>query len=340
MSDATRDSLPVLAITMGDVNGVGPEVLVKALAHADVLAHYRPFVVGSAPVYEQARAQFAPGAPPAVPVDHVPHPWPAAGVPVFAAETEAPPVRFGTLDAAAGAAAVAWLEAAIALVQAGAADALVTCPINKEGIHRAGYHYQGHTDLIAERCGTTEWRMCLFAGPLRAVHLTGHLSLREAIDAITTERIVASVRIADAGLRRLGMVRPRIAVAGLNPHAGESGAFGDEEAREVAPAIAQCRDEGYDCAGPVSPDAVFRHMADGLYDVVIALYHDQGHIPLKLIAMDSGVNVTLGIPIVRTSVDHGTAYDIAGQGLAREDSMLAALRLAAQFAATPATPHV
>jgi 4-hydroxythreonine-4-phosphate dehydrogenase len=177
-----------------------------------------------------------------------------------------------------------------------------------------------------------EYRMCLFAGKLRIIHITSHMSLQDAIHAVTAERIATSIRIGRQGLEKLGITNPRIAVAGLNPHAGEAGAFGMEEAREIIPAIEQCRQQAIDCSGPYPADTVFRRAWQGEFDLVIAMYHDQGHSPAKLVAMDEGVNVTLGIPIIRTSVDHGTAYDIAWKGVAREHSLRAAIVLAVQFA--------
>lgn len=323
--------LPTLAITMGDVNGIGPEILAKALAEKSVWESCRPFVIGSAEVFEAARA-FAPGCPPARALDRFVEPEDTrAFVPVFDAGFPAPEVRAGTLDANAGRCAVEWVKCGVRLVMAGQAAAIVTCPISKEGIHRAGYRYAGHTELIAEMTSSPDYRMCLFAGKLRIVHITSHMSLRDAIADVTAERIAASIRIGYAGLKRLGIAQPKIAVAGLNPHAGEAGAFGDEEVREIMPAIERCRGEGIDCSGPYPADTIFRRAWHGEFDLVIAMYHDQGHSPAKLVAMDEGVNVTLGISIIRTSVDHGTAFDIAWKGAARADSLLAAIGLGAHF---------
>ena len=325
---------PLLAITMGDINGVGPEVLVRALGHPDVFQRCTPVVIGSNRVLEQASAVCK------VPIHSQLVEEPAAlhnetAVQVIDAGAEVPEVRPGTLDPLAGRSAIEWIRRAITLCLSGKVQGMVTCPINKECIHRAGFPYTGHTELVAEMTQSPDYRMCLFAGTMRIVHITSHLSLRDALDAVKAARIVRSVQIADEALRRMGLTRPRIAVAGLNPHAGEAGAFGREEIEEIAPAIASCRDEGLECSGPYPPDTVFRRMRDGEFDVVIALYHDQGHIPLKLIAMDEGVNVTLGIPIVRTSVDHGTAFDIAWQAKAREDSLCAAIELAARLTGCP-----
>lgn len=322
---------PILALTMGDINGVGPEILAKALARPEVWQWCRPLVVGSATVLAEA-AGDVPGCPAAHPVSSVDEMAAVAGVPVLDAGLSAPAYRPGTLDPDAGRCAVEWLVHAVRMAQAGTVAGIVTCPLNKEGIHRAGYPWQGHTDLIAALTGVERYAMSVFADDMRAVHVSAHVSLREAIDMLSTARILETVRLAHEALVRLNLPRRRVAVAGLNPHAGEAGAFGREDVDLVAPAVAAARAEGIDCTGPHPADTVFRRMALGDWEVVVALYHDQGHIPLKLVAMERGVNVTLGIPIIRTSVDHGTAYDIAGTGQASEESLCCAIRLAAQLA--------
>lgn len=327
--------LPQIAITLGDINGVGPEILAKALARPEPWMVCRPIIVGDARVFESARA-FAPDCPPGEALgdlDAAPH---TEAVPILDVGFPAPQRKAGILSREAGRCAVEWVKTAIRWAIDGRIDAIVTCPINKEGIHQAGYPYAGHTELIAEMTGSPDYRMCLFAGGMRLVHITSHMSMLEAIDAVRTERIVRSIHTGHEALARLGLARRRIAVAALNPHAGEAGAFGREEIEEIVPAIQACRAEGIDCLGPFPADTIFRRVREGEFDLVVAMYHDQGHIPAKLIAMDEGVNVTLGIPIIRTSVDHGTAYDIAGTGAAREDSLIAAIELAAQFAATRA----
>jgi 4-hydroxythreonine-4-phosphate dehydrogenase len=324
--------LPKLAITMGDINGVGPEILAKALAYDEVWATCVPCVVGDPEIFEKARA-FAPNCPPARLVsDFDAEPSTRDCVSIVNAGFPAPPPRPGEIDAEAGRCAVEWIKYATNLVIAGRAGAIVTCPISKEGIHRAGCKYAGHTELIADMTNSPDYRMCLFAGKLRIVHITSHMALREAIEQVKAGRIASSVRIGCQGLKRLGIKNPKIAVAGLNPHAGEAGAFGEEEINDIIPAIEACRAEGIDCTGPYPADTIFRRAWMGEFDLVIALYHDQGHSPAKLVAMDEGVNVTLGISIIRTSVDHGTAYDIAWKGQARENSLLAAINLAACFA--------
>lgn len=320
-----------IAITMGDVNGVGPEIIARAFAQPMLLRELQPVIVGSTEAYERA-ATLVPGALPYILVSQPDEAIPSSGgLPFLAGVAAAPAYTPGRLDPEAGRAAMRWLAQATDLAMAGEVAAVVTCPINKEGIHRAGYTCRGHTDFIAQRTGAPDYRMSLVVRDLLVIHISDHVSLRAALDEVRRDRIEDTVRIADSTLTRLGRPRRRVAVAGLNPHAGESGAFGTEEASEIAPAVQACRAAGIDCSGPHSPDAVFRHAIEGRYDAVIAMYHDQGHIPMKLSGIDEGINITLGIPIVRTSVDHGTAYDIAGKGTAREESLVAACRLAARL---------
>ena len=325
---------PVLAITLGDINGVGPEILVKALGRPEVLDTCVPVVAGSVAVLEGVRG-LAPACPAFTTVGSLEEAADAGDcIPVIDGGLAVPPYQPGVLDPEAGRCAVEWLKRAIGWALEGRVDGIVTCPLNKEGIHRAGYRYSGHTEILAEMTSSPDYRMCLFAGMMRVVHITSHLSMQDAIRAVKKDRIARSIRIGDRALAQLGLTKRRIAVAGLNPHAGEAGAFGREEIEEILPAVLECQGEGMDCSGPHPPDSVFRWMREGKFDVVVSMYHDQGHIPMKLIAMDDGVNVTLGIPIIRTSVDHGTAYDIAGTGAAREQSLCAAIALAAQFAAS------
>ncbi|MDD1762979.1 MAG: 4-hydroxythreonine-4-phosphate dehydrogenase PdxA [Methanothrix sp.] len=314
------------------MNGVGPEILVKALSRPELFDVFRPLVFGSVSTLESVR-HWALACPRFVVVNGAADIEDEATiVPVMECGLAAPVRRPGQLDREAGRCAVEWLKAAIRSALAGKVDGIVTCPLNKEGIHLAGYSYSGHTEVLAEMTASPDYRMCLFTDRMRIVHISSHCALREAIEEVRQDRIATSIRIAHETLTRLGLPRRSIAVAGLNPHAGEAGLFGDEEQREILPAVEECRGEGIACSGPYPPDTVFRRMWEGEFDLVVAMYHDQGHIPLKLIAMDEGVNVTLGIPIVRTSVDHGTAYDIAGCGIAREHSLCKAIELAARLA--------
>ncbi len=314
---------PRLAITMGDVNGIGPEILVKALSRDEIWSWCEPIVVGAEGVLETLRAEGLP--------------CPQRGdrrFSVLDGDVEAPRRVAGVVDAEAGRCAVEWLRLAVRMAIAVEVAGIVTCPISKEAVHLSGEAALGHTEIIAQMTNSPSYRMCLFSDRMRIVHVTAHVPLAEAIRQLTTERVEESIEIANEALKRLDLPERRIAVAGLNPHAGEAGLIGAEEAAIIAPAVRACSARGIDCSGPYPPDTVFRRMHEGEFELVIAMYHDQGHIPLKLVAMDEGVNVTLGIPIVRTSVDHGTAFDIAGKGVAREDSLLAAVHLAAQLAAS------
>lgn len=326
---------PRLALTMGDVNGIGPEVLARTLEWSKLDDFCVPVVYGSIDVLQKAQ-QLCNGARPLRPVQRLAEidtcEDATQAVAVFDAQAPAPELRPGEIDPAAGDAAIKWVVQAVEDAKAKRIDGLVTGPINKTCIYAAGYNWIGHTELVADLCGTDDFRMCLFAGPYRLIHNTGHMSLVEAINRITPERLTATIEIAHEALRKMGFAPPRIAVAGLNPHAGEGGAFGREEIDVISPVVEACRQSGISCDGPHPPDTILAKLRDGHYDALVALYHDQGHIPVKLVAMDEGVNVTLGIPIVRTSVDHGTAFDIAWKGLAREHSFHAAIVMASQLA--------
>lgn len=307
---------PRLIISAGDPAGVGPEVTVKALGQSHVRNLGQIAVAGDPALLRRTAVQLGLPAPENI--------EPAG---------DAGRVRPGQLSAYGGAAAVAAVRRAVELIQAGAYDALVTAPINKEALKLAGFEWPGHTEMLADLTGSAEVRMLLVTDRLKVVHVTTHRSLRSAIDAATRARVVRTIELAHAGARQLGFERPRIGVAGLNPHAGEGGLFGDEEAREIAPAVAEARAGGIDASGPWPPDTLFWRARNGDFDLVVAMYHDQGHIPVKLGGFDEGVNVTLGLPFPRASVDHGTAFDIAGKGVARWTSMAAAISVAANLVA-------
>lgn len=241
-------------------------------------------------------------------------------------------VEWGRLSSEAGRMAIAAIEAGARLCLSGKLDAMATAPINKESLKLAGSPFPGHTEMLTSLCGADRSLMCFFAGDLRVFLLTIHLSLADAIKAITKKRVADSILLADRELRRFGTTRPRIAVAGLNPHAGEHGLFGSEEAREIAPAIEECRTRhNIEVSGPFPADTLFVRAARGEFDAVAACYHDQGLIAVKCLAFGEAVNVTLGLPIIRTSVDHGTAFDIAGRGVAEHSSMVEAIKLAARL---------
>ncbi len=308
--------LPVIAISAGDPAGIGPEIVLKAVARPEVRAVCTPRVVGSRAILEAVARRL--DLTPAPAVDDIPVPT----------EEIVP----GQVSAAAGRAAVLAVRHAVALVQSGAAAAIATAPLNKAAMFSAGFTYPGHTELLAELAQVRDYTMMLVAGRLRVVHTSTHVSLAEAIRRVTRERIVTVIRLAHATLRRMGIARPRVAVAGLNPHAGEGGLFGREEIEHIAPAIAAACAEGIDASGPWPGDTVFFRCARGDFDVVVAQYHDQGHIAVKQAGFEHGVNLTAGLPFFRVSVDHGTAFDIAWQGRASDRSMTEAILLAAELA--------
>ncbi len=324
---APVDSASPIAITLGDACGIGPEIVLKAFA-AGLPA--RCVVVGDpALIAREATRLHLP-----LEVRSVRDAAAATGDSIAVIEAASLPADLepGRIDARAGEAAYRCIERAARMAIAGEVRALVTAPISKEAMHRAGHRFPGHTELLAELAGGVAVRMMLANDELRTVLVTIHLALRDALDALSQEGILETIAITDRALRRAGIAAPRIAVAGVNPHAGEGGAFGREEIEIVEPAVRQARAAGIDARGPFAPDTVFmraRGFAD--FDVVVAMYHDQGLIPVKYLGLDAGVNITIGLPFVRTSPDHGTAFDIAGRpgpdgrGLADPRSLLAAV---------------
>lgn len=323
---------PILAITMGDPAGIGPEIAIKALQHGDVYRRCRPVVIGDARILSRAAAAI--GVTPRY--DRVAQPSAGRYEPGWItlldlanADPEACPI--GQISAPAGQAAVEYVFRACDLAMAGDVEAVVTAPLNKAAINLAGFHYAGHTELLTERTGADKVSMLLVGPKLRVVHVSTHVSLEEAVRRVTTARVSEVIDLADRSCRALGIAQPRIALAGLNPHAGEGGLFGDQEAREIAPAAQAARARGLNVSDPQPPDTVFLRAVQGEFDIVVAMYHDQGHIPMKLLAFDDGVNVSMGLPIIRTSVDHGTAFDIAGTGKAKADSLRAAIDVAVQM---------
>lgn len=319
-----------LAITLGDPAGIGAEVICMALAAMPPEERAGILVIGSIPVLERAAAVV--GAPLVFRAGAADG---AAPVPVHDVAVEGLPIPFGQLDPRGGEAAYRYIEAAVQLALAGQVGAIVTAPINKEALNAAGHHYDGHTGLLAHLTGMREAFMLLTSERLSAIHVSTHVSLRDAIEWAGTERVLATIRAGHAHLRRLGNAAPRIAVAGLNPHCGEGGLFGSEDSERLAPAVAAARAEGIDVVGPEPADTVYHRAYNGAFDLVVAQYHDQGHIPMKLIAFDTTVNVSLGLPIDRVSVDHGTAFGIAGTGTASHVNMQAAIAYGRKLAASP-----
>jgi len=321
-------NVPAVVVTLGDPAGIGPEIVVKALTSPD-RPTCRPLVCGS-PV-ELRRAIERLDLDVAVVVQETPPPAePFTGTLYChgAGIEDGAPVTPGRVSAMAGRQAIAAIETAVALCRDGNAAALVTAPISKAAIHAAGSPYPGHTEMLAALTGRDEVAMMLVGGPLRVVLVTIHEPLARVASLISVERITSVARLTHHWLVDTGIVAPRIVVCGLNPHAGEEGDIGREEIQIIAPAVAALREAGIAVAGPFPADTLFHSAYHGGYDAVVAMYHDQGLTPLKMIAFDEGVNVTLGLPFPRTSPDHGTAFPIAGQGIARPDSLLAALRLA------------
>jgi 4-hydroxythreonine-4-phosphate dehydrogenase len=323
--------LPLLAITMGDPAGVGPEVIVKALEHDEVWRACRPVVIGDAQWMSQA-AQIVGSARAVQRIVNIAEAGTREAIEVLdLANVPASFVR-GRVSAEGGRAAYEYIEQAVRLALSRQVEAMVTAPLNKEALHAAGKQYAGHTEILADLCGIKGTVMLLTCERLRVSHVSTHVSLREALARLTSERVMRVIQLTHDALVRMGIAAPRLAVAGLNPHAGESGLFGDEEEKIIAPAVRAAQRAGLNVAGPFPPDTIFWRATQGEFDAVIAMYHDQGHIPMKLLGFFDGVNVTLGLPIIRTSVDHGTAFDIAGTGRADERSMVAALLLAAKMA--------
>ncbi|MBJ3763804.1 4-hydroxythreonine-4-phosphate dehydrogenase PdxA [Maribius pontilimi] len=313
---------------MGDPAGVGPEITVKALAQRDAAFRRRVTVIGDRAVLARAAKITGVDVPLVDPDDE------ADGIRVTHVATDALPDGFGVQDPACGEASFRYISAAVDHALADPRRCIVTAPINKASLNAAGHHYDGHTGMLAHLTGSKSSWMLLASEKLNVLHVSTHVSLREAIDRATTERVHETIRIGHAHLTKMGNPAPRIAVAGINPHCGEGGLFGSEDDEAIAPAVAAARSDGIAVEGPVPADTVFHRAYRGAFDLVIAQYHDQGHIPIKLVAFDTAVNVSLGLPIHRCSVDHGTAFDIAGTGKADHGNMQSALDYAERIIAS------
>ena len=324
---------PAIAITMGDPCGIGPEVVVKALVDPRVYASCRPLVVGNAFAMEQAVAMA--GLPLSIrradnPVDAGVNPAVIDVVDLGNLNPE--DITVGRLSVPCGKAAMEWVSKAGQLAMAGVVDGLATAPLNKEAAALAGYAAIGHMELLQELSGAPTVATMLMAKNLRVVHLTTHRSLRIACDYVKQERILDYLRLTDASFKQWGFASPRIGVAALNPHGSDGGLLGNEEADEIAPAVRQAQDEGINAIGPVPADIIFHQAIQGRYDATLCMYHDQGHIPVKVHGFEESITANLGLPFIRTSVDHGTAFDIAGQNVADPTSMLESIRMAVAFA--------
>lgn len=329
---------------MGDPSGIGPEICIKALSRKDVYERCKPIIIGDSAVFEEQIKRL--GSDLKINAVHsVSHADYEYGViDIFdLGNVDIAKLKPGKVSDMSGEAAFQAVYAVIRLAMDKLIDATVTAPINKESIHKAGHHFSGHTEIYAHFTKTKKYAMLLVDTDLRVIHATTHVSLRNACDLCKKERIIEVIQLIVDACKQFGIPEPRIAVAGLNPHAGENGLFGDEEINEIIPAIEEAKNMGYNVEGPIPPDTMFVKAVQGKYDGCVAMYHDQGHIPFKLEgfkwdnekqAMKSvkGVNITLGLPIIRTSVDHGTAFEIAGKGIASEDAMLIAIDYAIKMA--------
>ncbi len=304
----------IIGITMGDPCGVGPEISVKALAGMTPEDRATIRIYGNLATLEAAREALG------IEIDLAPY---VVDLPI-----EGAPLAFGQLSPVAGDAAFRFIEKAVRDAEAGTIGCIVTAPINKEALNLAGHHYDGHTGMLRSLTGARAAYMLLASDRLKVIHVSTHVSLQEAIRRSTTERVLATIRAGNAHLKRIGYAAPKIAVAGINPHCGENGLFGTEDDDQIAPAVEAARAEGIDAYGPISADTVFYRAYSGAFDLVVAQYHDQGHIPVKLVAFDTAVNVSVDLPIDRTSVDHGTAFDIAGKGIADHGNMNSAIAYA------------
>lgn len=323
----------IIAVTMGDPAGIGPEIIIKSLVEGK-LNGAPVVVVGCAQTLRRVlameitpraelriidnpgQAQFSPGT-----INVIDEPL---------ADPEG--LRIGEVQAQAGDLAYRCIKRATELAMASEVFAIATAPLNKEALHLAGHNFPGHTELLAHLTQTKDYAMVLYTDKLKVIHISTHVALRKFLDNLNQPRVETVIGIADSFLRRVGFSNPRIAVAGVNPHAGENGLFGDEEIRIVGPAVEAMKARGLNVTGPCPPDTVFMQCHEGQFDMVVAMYHDQGHIPLKLLGFYDGVNITAGLPFIRTSADHGTAFDIAWTGKAKSDSMATSIELAMQIA--------
>ena len=312
-------SLPRIAITIGDPAGVGPEVALKALAHRDAVGQAQWVLIGDDAALVAIQPEY--------------REWLNGDVTFVSPGllNSRGAIRFGQLSADYGRAAVEYVRCATEMCLAGEADAMVTAPLNKEAVSMSGQHFSGHTEYIAELCDATESRMLLASEKLATVHVSTHIALEQAC-RLEKGRIVRTIELGAEAMRLMLGREPKIGVAGLNPHAGEHNLFGRQDSEVIAPAVEEARHLGFDCTGPHPPDAIFIRGLRKEFDLIVAMYHDQGHIPMKLIDFEETVNISLGIPIIRTSVDHGTAFDIAGQGRADCRNMQSAMRMALQMA--------
>ncbi|MGH2318630.1 4-hydroxythreonine-4-phosphate dehydrogenase PdxA [Planococcus sp. SE5232] len=324
---------PIIGITMGDAAGVGPEIILKSFEHDVVHETSRSFVIGDASILERAK-KFTNST---KTIHRIENPSQAKfekdTIDILDLGLLTDDLPIGEVSPEAGNAAFQYLAKAIELANESEIDAICTAPLNKEALQKGGHMYPGHTEILAELTGTKDYSMMLSAPNLKVIHVTTHVGIIDAINMITPERVLHVIQLAHNTLTKAGIQNPKIAVCGINPHAGENGLFGyGEEEEKVIPAIEKAVAEGIDVQGPLPADTLFFRTVRGDFDIVVAMYHDQGHAPVKVLGLEAGVNITVGLPIIRTSVDHGTAFDIAGTGIADENSLIEALRQAVELA--------
>ncbi|UOR11515.1 4-hydroxythreonine-4-phosphate dehydrogenase PdxA [Halobacillus amylolyticus] len=324
---------PIIGITMGDAAGVGPEIIMKSLTHKRINDQAIPLVIGDQKMLERAAQVLN--------IDitfktvQKDEEFQVQNDEILCLDLDLLPknLAYGEVSAEAGHAAFEYLSTAIELANRGRIDAICTAPLNKEALHKGGHLYPGHTEILAELTNTKDFSMMLSSPKLKVIHVTTHVGLLDAVKMINPDRVYDVVRMAHETLKSAGNHQPKIAVCGINPHAGENGLFGNgEEGEKVIPGVKRAQQDGIDVQGPLPADTLFFRAVRGDFDIVVAMYHDQGHGPIKVLGLDAGVNITVGLPIIRTSVDHGTAFDIAGTGIADEKSMLEALNQAIELA--------
>jgi len=335
---------PIISITMGDPAGIGAEIIVKSLSNKEIYKRSKPVVIGSKIVMKDALSFIPSNLKLNIIEDIAQIKGEFGSIDLIDLNNiKLNEFKYGEVSAKAGKASTDYIFKAIELAQQRKVDAVVTGPIHKKAINAAGYHYAGHTEIFAEKTNTKDYAMILSDRNMRVIHVSTHISLRRACDLVKKDRVLTVIRLADKAMKDLGIEKPRVGVAGLTPHAGEDGLFGDEEIKEIIPAINQAKKESINVEGPIPPDTIFSKVKGNQYDIAVVMYHDQGHIPMKVLGFKynrrtnkwstmSGVNVTVGLPIIRTSVDHGVAFGKAGEGRANEESMVQAIRMAIDFA--------
>ncbi|WP_338788214.1 4-hydroxythreonine-4-phosphate dehydrogenase PdxA [Metabacillus sp. FJAT-53654] len=326
---------PIVGITMGDAAGVGPEIILKSLAKEEMYEISRPLVIGDSKILERAKSfvnsELKIESVNAENLENLAYEYGT----VFCLDLNllSEELKVGQVSKEAGHAAFKYLETAIELAKQEKISAICTAPLNKEALHKGGHKYPGHTEILADLTGTQDFSMMLSAPNLKVIHVTTHVGILDAVKLINPERVYHVIKLAHDTLQKAGINAPKIAVCGINPHAGENGLFGyGEEEEKVIPGVEKAQGEGIDVVGPLPADTLFFRTVRGDFDIVVAMYHDQGHGPVKVLGLDAGVNITVGLPIIRTSVDHGTAFDIAGKGIADEKSLMEAMRQAVELA--------